>query len=70
MGLTLGGVTLCFGDLNDPECKLHIEECEVVKADEEISEPVEYYTDKKCSFSSEIKLDRNTWLSLLYGKKK
>lgn len=69
MGLTLGGGTLYFGDVNDPECKLPIEECEVVETDEEITEPVEYYTDKEGSFSSEIKLDRNTWLSLLYGRK-
>ncbi len=69
MGLTLGEGTLYFGDVNDPECKLPVAKCKVVEADEEITEPVVYYKDNGDSFLAEIKLDRNTRLSLLYGRK-
>lgn len=69
MGLTLGEGTLYFGDINDPECKLPVTKCKVIEADEEITEPVAYYTDNEGSFLAEIKLDRNTRLSLLYGRK-
>ena len=69
MGLTLGRGTLYFGDVNDPECKLPVAECKAIEADEEITEPVAYYMDNEGSFLAEIKLDRSTRLSLLYGKK-
>lgn len=69
MGLNLVGGTLYFGDVNDPECKLPVTECKVVEADEEITEPVAYYTDNEGSFLAEIKFDRNTGLSLIYGRK-
>lgn len=41
----------------------------MVEADEEITEPVAYYIDNEGSFLAEIKLDRNTRLSLIYGRK-
>lgn len=70
MGLTLGGGTLYFGDVNNPDYKLPVAECKVVEAaDEEITSPVAYYTDNEGSILAEIKLDRNTRLSLIYGRK-
>lgn len=69
MGLTLGEGILYFGDVNDPECKLPVAKCKVVEADEEITEPVAYYIDNEGSFLAEINLDRNSRLSLIYGRK-
>lgn len=69
MGLALGGGTLYFGDVSNIDYKLPVAECKVVEADEEITDPVAYYTDIEGSFLAEIKLDRNTRLSLIYGRK-
>ena len=69
MELTLGRGILYFGDANDPEYKMPVTKCKVIEADEEITEPVAYYTENEGPFLAEIKLDRNARLSLLYGRK-
>lgn len=70
MGLTLGGGTLYFGDVNDPDKAVSVKEAtmdECAKDDMPIMTHID--TDRSFTITMETKVNRNVWLSLLYGRK-
>ena len=69
MGLTFGARTLYLGDVDEPNRKLQVTECNVVESDEVAADPIPYHVDYENSFSAKLNIERNTVLSLIYRRK-
>lgn len=70
MGLTLGGGTLYFGDVNNPGKSISVKEVTIDECVEDSNSIVKPITNgESFTITMETKINRNIWLSLMLGRR-